>query len=57
MLECINTYIKTGIEEEPNKFRYTIYADILTDKLDINLPTMDEKMFNKILKEFISYLR
>ena len=57
MLECITNYIKTGIEEEPNRFKYTIYADILVDKLDINLPTMDEMMFNKTLKEFISYLR
>ena len=56
MLECITNYIKTGIEEESNKFKYTIYADILVDKLDINLPTMDEMMFIKILKEFISYL-
>lgn len=56
-LAIINDSIrKIGIEEEPSKFRYTIYAGIFTEKLGIDLLIMSEIMLGKILKEFISYL-
>ena len=47
---------KIGIEEEPSKFRYTIFEGIFTEKLGIDLLIMCEIMFGKILKKFISYL-
>ena len=47
---------KIGIEEEPSKFRYTIFAGVFTEKLGIDLLIMCEIMFGKILKKFISYL-
>ena len=57
MVECIRRVIESGLEEEPNKFKYTKYMINMMMELDINLKTLDEVIFNRILTEFISYLK
>lgn len=57
MFELMKDCVLTGIEEEPEKFRYTQYANMMIDVCNINLSEINEVMFKKVLNELISYLR
>lgn len=49
--------LKVGIEEEPYLFKCTEYASKMKDILDIKFKDMSDIMFERIVKEFISYLK
>lgn len=57
MFDAMKDCVKVGMEEEPNKFKYTRYVIMILNIFDMKLSKMDEVMFEKVLNELISYLR
>lgn len=53
---CLRDCVEVGIKEEPNRFRYLRYITHILDELELDATKIEEVFFEKIVKEFISYL-